>query len=755
MVTQKAYDRVLTYDSTKVGLMLAKDRNGRFLWDVVPAPLLAPSYNPGQASYLNYSPVDDMVFEENDWRRGLVSGGYGGDDRFLGRIFAPPKVHDTTPTQPVVANGSFEDGDPPTDWTASAGVLSRSDEQVKSGAYSAKHITTGAGDNVYQEISNSSKLIGLTVKVYCWVYAPAAGKAYIQIEDSNGTTDGSQNTGTGWEQLSCTRNIMSGAGAITIRLMCTAAVTLYWDFLSRASYIYGTPVAFAVFKGDLYLASAQSVLKFDATAGTWDGMFGTTDVITDLCNYAETYLMVARYTGKYYYSSDGSSYTLSTLGDGYAYRFASVVATGGETLWKSHGLPVAREIKSSTDPSNTGSWTGATNIGWSTTAIQRLLGYQEALYVFKPEGMYLYDGANWVPASRELESLYSTYSGLGSYGWKNRIYMPMGANAIYHYTPLTGTLDTITPSMYAPSEADFRGRAITFAADEEFLFAFLDNGSNVEILAGRWETIGGTTDFWWHPLVTLTGWTVVPALVTSVATNKRLWFAGTYGGDKVPGYIILPDKYGDVPSASGYKFDTGWIHYTPKYTGFFLDIPKVWLSLVLKTSNLLADTRTILAEYSVDGGDWTNIGDTVALSTFDTSPIQTRYLKPSLNGVEGKEIRLRFTGTNGEDVTPIIEGFALHGLLRPPAKKEFRFSVRVANNLQLRNGTVDITQTAKSIATALRAAYRSLPVDLVDEWGTTHKVVLLNPPLEASVIDESGRVQEEVFTLTCREVTLS
>ena len=418
-----------------------------------------------------------------------------------------------------------------------------------------------------------------------------------------------------------------------------------------------------------------------------------------------------------------------------------MIATGGATIWKALG----REIKSSTDPTNTGSWTTGTNIGWSTTGITSLLGYQEVLYVFKEEGLYIYTD-KWLPASRELESLLDAASGANPCGWKNNLYFPMGANALYYYTPADGNLDSITPSGYAPSEAAFRGKSMAMAADEEFLFAFIDNGASTELLAGRWEAITGLgASFRWHPLLAMDYSSANCALVTSAITNKRLWFAG--GPADAPSYIILPDKYGDIPSATGYKFGTGWIHYTPKSSGGFLDIPKMWTSLVLKSTGLVAGTRTILAEYSVDGGAWISIG------TFDTSPLQTKYISSA--GVEGKEIRLRFTGTNGEDVTPIIEGFALHGLLRPASKKEYRFAVRVANGLTLRDGTVDKAQTAAGIATELRAAYRTLPVDLEDWLGTSSKVVLLNPPAETLILDEAGRPQEAMFTLVCREVILA
>lgn len=1047
-MTKRRYDRVLTIDGEDLGLMLAKDQNGRPMWNVIPSPGLAPTYNPGQASYLNYSPIDDLVFEESDWREGLSSGGYGGDDRFKGRIFAPPKLNTlanvpptlsiTNPgfetgdftgwtqtsidgtwtfavvTSPVqegtkavdmflpsmtgeakltqalsspsfydnktvtitvwarrsstnvsmqlrlnrnggnvasdtitagadtweqlsveysvpsgttsleielyasstafglhaywdtvegtgtipITNPGFEDGDF-TGWTTTAiaytPTFDVSAGYQKEGTYGARiylDVEAEAG-KIHQSIANASSYIGKTITITVWANRGTDGTTGTLRLNRNGSlvaSDSITAAQTVWEQLSVNYVVPSGTTSLEIELygilVSGTATYTYWDVIAptfepmsitnagfedadltgwtqtdtvgihtfqvvetpvhdgsyaadvsltsaRAkltqaisdpenyinhtlsltswarrdstnasielrlnrngslatsdvisvgadtweqlslSYVVpcgttsleielyvsvtafnvhsyhdlveesisdmGTAVDYIVFKGDLYLACSDALYKIES--GAWVAKFASGDTITCVGTLGDSYILVGFGSGtKYYYSTDGDSWTQSALSDGYADHFAWVIAGGGETLWKALG----RQIKSSTDPSNGGSWTGATNIGWLTTNIINLLSYREELYVFKEEGLYIYDGANWVPLSRELESLVSTSSGKNPYGWKNVVYFPMGANAIYYYAPSDAILATITPSKYAPSEAAFRGGCQALAADEEFLFAFLNEGAEIEVLSGRWEAIEDLgTDFRWHPLLSFTSSDIATALVTPVVTEKRLWFAGG-NGNNIPKYLILPEKYGDIPSVSGYKFDTGWKHYTPTFTGYFIDIPKVWASFTLKTESLLLGTRTILVEYSVDDGGWTEIG------IFDTSPLQTLYI--GHNGVEGKEIRLAFTGTNGEDVTPIIKGFALHGLLRPEAKKEFQFSVLVGDNLSTRDGQADRSQTGQQIATRLREAYRTLPIELTDEWGQVHKVVLITPPTESLVLDEVNRNEQNVFTLTCRGV---
>jgi hypothetical protein len=234
--------------------------------------------------------------------------------------------------------------------------------------------------------------------------------------------------------------------------------------------------------------------------------------------------------------------------------------------------------------------------------------------------------------------------------------------------------------------------------------------------------------------------------VVHEGNSRKLWTPPLLDGssDYHLYYYKLPNSYADVPTATSYYFNATWSHYTPKYYGGFIDIEKVWTSLTLKSSGLTPTTTWIDAYYSVDGGTYTFIG------TFDTSPIQSHAMPG--NGVVGKEIRLRFDGTNPTTSTGIIEGFALHGLLRPPSKKEFRFTVKVGDDIVLGDGSIDRSQTSKQMIQDLRDAYRTEPIELEDEWGDKTKVILMSPPGEAYQLDEKGKNPEYALSFVCREV---
>jgi len=70
-------------------------------------------------------------------------------------------------------------------------------------------------------------------------------------------------------------------------------------------------------------------------------------------------------------------------------------------------------------------------------------------------------------------------------------------------------ISTITPAESIPEQSNFEGRVMASDGDEKYLYAFLENGTKVQVMAGRWETIknasgSNETDFWWHHIGELT-----------------------------------------------------------------------------------------------------------------------------------------------------------------------------------------------------------------------------------------------------------
>ncbi len=134
-------------------------------------------------------------------------------------------------TSNLVTNGDFETGDPATGWTSGLGTCSQSTTQVKVGTYSEKLISGAAGIAwFYQDISSPENYARQTVTMTCWVWCATASKAFIQIDDTAGSTASSYHTGDStWQQLSVSR-VMNGASfQISLRVVL-GTITAYFDY---------------------------------------------------------------------------------------------------------------------------------------------------------------------------------------------------------------------------------------------------------------------------------------------------------------------------------------------------------------------------------------------------------------------------------------------------------------------------------------------------------------------------------------------
>jgi hypothetical protein len=142
------------------------------------------------------------------------------------------------PDDQIIANGNMETSDPPTGWTlAGAGATwSRSNTQAKYGTYSGKLIRGGTDCYSYQQFVNDSRFNGTNFTYGCWVYATAANRARIAINDGTTTTYSSYHTGSSsWEWLSVTASVAANLHIVQVRnYVDTGDTTAYFDWAYAA-----------------------------------------------------------------------------------------------------------------------------------------------------------------------------------------------------------------------------------------------------------------------------------------------------------------------------------------------------------------------------------------------------------------------------------------------------------------------------------------------------------------------------------------
>ncbi len=444
-------------------------------------------------------------------------------------------------------------------------------------------------------------------------------------------------------------------------------------------------------------------------------------------------------------------------------------------MWKAT-LP--NELQSSTNPNgNTGvDWTTVTTVDTTYFNITDLVEERGTLYVMKEDmPYYLDDSGIPKPLIPELRSEQSTNSGHNSIAWQGKIYIPCGSQTLYEYD--NGVITNISPSRYITNNTEYSGQIQALACDAHYLFAVTNNDSKVEVLAGRWETIGSSTDWVWHPIAELTMTGCASAWVTT-ALNRRLWIAPATAGDSLK-YIAIPKNYGDVTESGNYYFEsagefiTGWHH-----ANFKAD-KKAWYKLTLTMS----DTSSTLywTAYYQKLGDttWTEINST---NKFKVSPTTSAYIPADGSSAKPSSTMIRFkfvpittdpdywvlgTSQLGIDTvlayysrTPILINYDVRAVWYPPVITFAVCQVKVADNLLLNNGQTDETQMMATIRTAVdelkdpsicwpRAFYPPY-------WGsaTDTKYVKLLAPVDLTAIrDEKNSNIEWVYNLQLEVIT--
>jgi hypothetical protein len=504
--------------------------------------------------------------------------------------------------------------------------------------------------------------------------------------------------------------------------------------------------------GNLYVAVGRYIYQYDYTDEEFDEVkdLGSGTTCTHLVSYGANVYAACGASVKYYYGAT-TSWTQSTISDGYADKFA-VVQT---TLWK---LLSNGECKSSTNPINGGSWSTANTVGETSDPGRNLLEILGRLIVLKESGGYSIDAAGTITQLFKAPATFLQNNYKCVHDYHNMAFLATGNEGLQIYN--RGFLDSVHPRRWAPKSNDALGYVRGMTDDDEYLYVLL---SDSPIIAGRLQNIGGQEDFAWHPLwydATLRSEDndLARALIihrNAAADGTRLWifFADLDGSTRKPGYIELPasgvnPQYDlgaaevSFPTSGTNEFTTGYMDWGLAAT------PKAFYSVRLKTENLTANI-TVKVSYAID--DASSFTD---LATW-TSNTDTHQFFPA--STTGKRIRLKFTlATNAATTTPALINFSLHAALRPKPKKVWDFVVNVDDYAQKYDGSSS-SQLESWVATQLHtAATTTWPCTLWDRRGSSHTVTLLpGYPREIEVDDlEQGRFSS-LFQLRMIEATTS
>jgi hypothetical protein len=425
-------------------------------------------------------------------------------------------------------------------------------------------------------------------------------------------------------------------------------------------------VAIEDFSGYPYFACGYYLGKWDGT--DVDLLCAFTTPITSLCTWGSYLLIGLGYSTQYWYF-DGTTYTKSTISGG-AMKYLSVV---GDTVW---GSSSAYQVKSSTNPLNGGSWSAATDVGNSNKTINALIDHPDSVFVSETDGFYeiTTDGEPCV-----IPDLYKeghTKTGRNPCFWKGNIYINSGFGAVYEYDDSATSIATITPRNFMPTNDDMDGITCAMDGDDEYLYAIVDNGTKIEILAGRWESIpynmyGDTASDWrWHHIgeqtLTDTSDNVRYAKVSTLPTSRCLWMGCSSATDGI--------YYMDIDT----NMQTSGSLYTAWFTGEYRHILKTWYSITLYTDNCDAN-KTIAVSYKKEfDSSFTSLGTIVSNSA------TTLYFGDS---VVTKKIQIKLDfSSNSATSSPELQGMSIRCVSRPFNLEESRVTLNDYGEFRLFGG---------------------------------------------------------------------
>jgi len=115
---------------------------------------------------------------------------------------------------------------------SSAGyTLTRESSELHSGEYSLKIVITSTSKTLKQKIENYKEVKGKPISFSAWVKSSVASKVRLRIQDNEGQTYSSYNSGTGWEKLTVTRTPTSAITELYVYFEFdgTSGLTAYTD----------------------------------------------------------------------------------------------------------------------------------------------------------------------------------------------------------------------------------------------------------------------------------------------------------------------------------------------------------------------------------------------------------------------------------------------------------------------------------------------------------------------------------------------
>ncbi len=481
----------------------------------------------------------------------------------------------------------------------------------------------------------------------------------------------------------------------------------------------------------------------------WTAAATTVAGVTDLCVFGNYVFAACGASTAYKYSTDGDTWTtVTTLADLYATYFFVAPNTAGtaEVLWKA----VTNELKSNTSGLLGGAeWTSAAYIGDTSTSITNVFLVNDSLMIGKTDGLWNYDSDGGIHQLRpDLAKNIST---------DNFKYITEWASGLYH-SEINGMGETTSRNTYDPmgplhdiGNIGKRGDIVGMAADKDFLYIAIDEGTNTHIYKGREvyrESIGLRWE--WCPWIFIGTYTTATlATCQHTTTDRRLWFGYTTGTTYATAYVVLSDN----PTAdSNARFcASGFLRMSYDY-GTDAKWDKLWQSAVLEVKGG-ASGETVQVQYRKD----TDTSVTSCIAAAATNGVYESNFSAEL---ACKRIQFQINlASDTSTATPEVSYFQAKGVEIPTTIRIHEAVYSIGDEPTARAETLrDLMRTARTSTTLIRFADLRYNETTGGTAGTDFVYCVLEPgyPQEVEILHrDKGSTPEMGIKVRLREISFA
>ena len=519
-----------------------------------------------------------------------------------------------------------------------------------------------------------------------------------------------------------------------------------------ASVLDTAPVKFIWFEAaSKWLCATSGFIYLYTTVWT----LATTTVanVTDMIEYEDIMYAGVGNSTKYWYSTDGDNWTQTDLTDGYANYWAVSPNPAGtaEVLWKAK---TPNEVASTTDGRTLSpgvQWTTPNYIGDKSTDITNLFVHHDRLKIGKTSNSFHLDTAGGVhPERNDLEQNQSTDNFKYVADWQTGLYHSeidgMGEITGNDYYEPMGPLTKVGQGPLG--DIGKRGDIVGIAADKDWLYVAIDEGTNTHIYKGREVRKQGILRWEWCPWVALlTNTTATLATCQHSTTDRRLWFG--YGASgTTTGYVILSD---DPTADSAARFcAAGWVRMPYEY-GTEAEWDKLWQSAVLEVVGG-ASGETVQIKYRKD----TDTSATSCIAAAITNGIFETNFASALN-CERIQFEIHLA-SNTNTATPEVSYFQAKGVEKPVRVRVHEMVYAIGDEPTNRAKTLrNFFRTARTATTLLKFADLRFNETTGGTAGTDYVYCVMEPdsPEQVEIQTRKDGSKELGMKVRLREVSFA